>query len=42
MITNKIAKKEKYPGGFIVPCTIEGLVDERALSELRVSINLLP
>lgn len=42
MIINKVPNKEKDPKGFIAPCTIGGLVDERALVNLRASINLMP
>jgi len=41
LICNKLPKKKKDPGGFIVPCTIEGLVDEKALADLGTSINLM-
>ncbi|XP_039120944.1 uncharacterized protein LOC120257550 [Dioscorea cayenensis subsp. rotundata] len=34
LITNKLRKKEKNPRGFIVPCTISGLVDDKALDDL--------
>ncbi|KAH7651017.1 hypothetical protein IHE45_20G029300 [Dioscorea alata] len=30
LICNKLPKKEKDPGGFIVPCTIGGLVDKKS------------
>ncbi|XP_039120721.1 uncharacterized protein LOC120257235, partial [Dioscorea cayenensis subsp. rotundata] len=42
LITNKIPKKEKDPGGFIVHCTIGGLVNEKARADLGASINLTP
>ncbi|XP_039145541.1 uncharacterized protein LOC120282757 [Dioscorea cayenensis subsp. rotundata] len=42
LITNKLRKKEKNPGGFIVPCIIGGLVDEKAQVDLGESINLIP
>ncbi|XP_039140517.1 uncharacterized protein LOC120277734 [Dioscorea cayenensis subsp. rotundata] len=42
LLRNKLPKKEKDSGGFIVPCTIKGLVDEKALANLEASINLMP
>ncbi|XP_039145567.1 uncharacterized protein LOC120282785 [Dioscorea cayenensis subsp. rotundata] len=42
LITNKLFKKKKDPRGFIVPCTIGGLVNEKALADLGASINLIP
>ncbi|XP_039130917.1 uncharacterized protein LOC120267328 [Dioscorea cayenensis subsp. rotundata] len=41
LLCNKLPKREKDPGGFIVPCTIGGLVDEKALADLGASINLM-
>ena len=40
VLTNQIPTKEKDPGSFIVPCTIGGVVDEKALADLKESINL--
>ena len=34
VLTNKIPKMEKDPRSFIMPCTIEGVVDEKALAYL--------
>lgn len=42
IITNKLLKKEKDRGGFIVLRTVGGLVDEKAYAHLRVSISLMP
>lgn len=42
LICNKLHNKEKDPRGFIVPCIIGGLVDEKAFADLGVSINLMP
>lgn len=42
IITNKLPKKKKDPGGFMVPCTIGGPLDERALANLGAIINLMP
>ncbi|XP_039119120.1 uncharacterized protein LOC120255343 [Dioscorea cayenensis subsp. rotundata] len=42
LITNSLPKKEKDPGGFIIPCTIGWLIDEKALADLGASINLMP
>ncbi|XP_039145595.1 uncharacterized protein LOC120282817 [Dioscorea cayenensis subsp. rotundata] len=42
LLCNKLPKKEKDPGGFIVPCTIRGLVDEKALADLGATNNLMP
>lgn len=42
VLPNKILKKEKDWVSFIIPCTIEGVVDEKALDNLGVSINLIP
>lgn len=42
VITKKLPKKEKDPRGFIIPCTVGGLVDGKALANLRASINLMP
>ncbi|XP_039115772.1 uncharacterized protein LOC120251280 [Dioscorea cayenensis subsp. rotundata] len=39
LLCNKLSKKEKDPGGFILPCTIGGLVDEKALADLGVNID---
>lgn len=41
-ITNKLPKKEKDIGGFIISCTIRGLMDEKALANLGAGINLTP
>ncbi|XP_039126953.1 uncharacterized protein LOC120263114 [Dioscorea cayenensis subsp. rotundata] len=42
LITNSLPNKEKDPRGFIIPCTIEGLIDEKELADLGASINLTP
>ncbi|XP_039134227.1 uncharacterized protein LOC120271618 [Dioscorea cayenensis subsp. rotundata] len=42
LIINKLPKKEKDPGVFIVPCTIGELVDEKPLAGLGARINLMP
>ncbi|XP_039143931.1 uncharacterized protein LOC120281057 [Dioscorea cayenensis subsp. rotundata] len=42
IISNRIPRKEKDQGGFIIPCTIGGILDEKALSNLGASINLMP
>ncbi|XP_039126993.1 uncharacterized protein LOC120263170 [Dioscorea cayenensis subsp. rotundata] len=42
LITNSLPKKEKDPGGLIIPCTISGLIDEKLLDNLGASINLMP
>ncbi|XP_039115796.1 uncharacterized protein LOC120251309 [Dioscorea cayenensis subsp. rotundata] len=34
LVCKKLPTKEKDPGGFIFPCTIVGLVDEKALVDL--------
>lgn len=41
LITKKIPKNEKDPREFIIPYTIGGLVDEKAIADLRTSINLM-
>ena len=42
ILTNNLLKKEKDPESFIIPCTIGRVVDEKALAELGVGINLMP
>ncbi|XP_039141214.1 uncharacterized protein LOC120278494 [Dioscorea cayenensis subsp. rotundata] len=42
LLTNKLLKNEKDLRGFIIPCTIEGLVDDKTLADLGVNINLIP
>ncbi|XP_039145575.1 uncharacterized protein LOC120282795 [Dioscorea cayenensis subsp. rotundata] len=42
LITSNLPKKENDPGGFIVPCTILELVDEKALADIGERINLMP
>lgn len=42
LITDKLPKKERDSGGFIIPFTIGGLVNEKALIDLGESINLMP
>ena len=41
-LLNEIPLKEKDPGNFTVPCTIEGVRFENALADLGASISLLP
>ncbi|XP_039118055.1 uncharacterized protein LOC120253931 [Dioscorea cayenensis subsp. rotundata] len=41
IISNRIPKKEKDLGEFIIPCTIEGMLDEKALADLGASISLM-
>ncbi|XP_039119526.1 uncharacterized protein LOC120255785 [Dioscorea cayenensis subsp. rotundata] len=41
LITNKLSKKKKDLRGFIIPCTIGELVDEKALPNIWASINLM-
>lgn len=41
IISNKSSKKEKDPRGFIIPFTIRGMVDEKVLTNLGLSINLM-
>src|SRR5262249_34378312 len=42
VIQNKLPKKLKDPGSFIIPCFIGNLPEERALADLGASINLMP
>ncbi|XP_039131782.1 uncharacterized protein LOC120268435 [Dioscorea cayenensis subsp. rotundata] len=42
LITNELPKRKKDHSGFIIPCTIGGLVDEKAVADLGASINLMP
>lgn len=41
IVTNKVMKKEKGPKVFIIPCTIKGFVNEKALADLGTSIDLM-
>ncbi|XP_039123362.1 uncharacterized protein LOC120259978 [Dioscorea cayenensis subsp. rotundata] len=38
IISNKIPKKEKYPGGLIIPCTIGGMLEGKALADLGANV----
>ncbi|XP_039146832.1 uncharacterized protein LOC120284087 [Dioscorea cayenensis subsp. rotundata] len=42
LITNKLPKKEKDLGGFVIFYIIGGLINEKALANLGASINLTP
>ncbi|KAJ4723214.1 DNA-directed DNA polymerase [Melia azedarach] len=42
IIQQKLLKKEKDPGSFTIPCTIDKSNFERALCDLGASINLMP
>ena len=42
VLTNQLLKKEKDPRSFIVPCTIGGVVNEKALADLGASFKLMP
>ncbi|XP_039130926.1 uncharacterized protein LOC120267338 [Dioscorea cayenensis subsp. rotundata] len=39
IISNKIPKKEKDRGGFIIPCTIKGMLDKEALANLGANLD---
>lgn len=41
ILMNKLPKEENDFGGFIIPCTIWGLVDEKDLINVGASINLM-
>ena len=41
ILTNQIPKNGKDPESFIVPCTIGGVIDEKALAGLGTSINMM-
>ena len=42
ILQNKLPRKLKDPGSFIIPCFIGELPVERALEDLGASINLMP
>ena len=42
ILKRKLPQKLKDPGSFTIPCTIENSIFERALCDLRASINLMP
>ncbi|XP_039123341.1 uncharacterized protein LOC120259954 [Dioscorea cayenensis subsp. rotundata] len=42
IISNRIPKKEKDLGGFIISCTVGGMLDVKALTDLWANINLMP
>ncbi|XP_038896401.1 uncharacterized protein LOC120084663 [Benincasa hispida] len=42
LVSNSLPKKQKDPGSFTVPCSIEGLDVGHVLCDLEASINLMP
>ena len=42
ILQNKIPKKMKDPRSFTIPCLIGNLLIDKALVDLRASINLMP
>lgn len=42
IISSKIPKREKDLLGFIILCTLGGVVDKKVLTDLGASINLMP
>ena len=42
VLLNKLPRKLKDPGSFIIPCLVGNLPVERALADLGASINLMP
>ncbi|CAL1390817.1 unnamed protein product [Linum trigynum] len=42
ILQNKLPHKQKDPGSFTIPCSIENLHVERSLADLGASINVMP
>ncbi|XP_038896638.1 uncharacterized protein LOC120084899 [Benincasa hispida] len=42
LVRNSLPKKQKDPGSFTIPCSIEGLDVGHALCDLGANINLMP
>ncbi|CAL1380994.1 unnamed protein product [Linum trigynum] len=42
ILQNKLPQKQKDPGSFTIPCSIENLHVERSLADLGASINVMP